>query len=235
MRAARLQSGRSLIVRYSADGLIVRSENAAKPPNRAALPVLEWIASLPEDARVLDMGCGKLRYTIPLSEQCGAITAVDSKVQLDRLQQIEGERTTIRDLSARTLPRVRLGTLEDDTTWGTDFTHVLCANVLSAIPDEQERRSLLEQFSRRLVQGGEVLLVTQYGNSHFDGFRTHPRARRYLDGWLVRYSATSSTASFYGLIGPDRLAAYAAEAGLDVLETRVVNRSAHVIARKHSA
>jgi hypothetical protein len=76
-------------MRYRVRGCELRSENAAKPASQPSRAVLGWIAGLPAGLVILDYGCGKLRYAGPLAKRARAVMAVDSHVQVSRLQKLE--------------------------------------------------------------------------------------------------------------------------------------------------
>ncbi len=67
-----------------------------------------------------------------------------------------------------------------------------------------------------LKPGGKAYIVTQFANSHFRAWSKNGKAEHYQDGWLVR---SARGASFYGLIGPNKLVEYCERSGLEVVES----------------
>ena len=67
-----------------------------------------------------------------------------------------------------------------------------------------------------LKPGGKAYIVAQFANSYFRKWAKNGNAEQYQDGWLVR---SARGASFYGLIGPDKLVEYCERTGLRVIES----------------
>ena len=216
-------------MRYRVRGIEIRSENAAKPHSSAGKWVLEWICGLPRNCRVVDIGCGKLRYTIPLCKRVVCVTAVDSAIQLTRVQTLRGKHVCVVDYIKRYLQNVRLCTLEHGAwvNWAHDVA--LCTNVLSAIPNLRSRRKLLSDARASLRIGGKILITTQFRNSHFKAWANNPNAEKYLDGYLVR---SNRGTSFYGLIGPNRLRQLCLREGFAVEEYGTRGEIAFVLATR---
>lgn len=216
-------------MRYFVKGVEIRSENAAKPPSAASKWLLNWIRCLPAEADGLDLGCGKLRYTIPLAKRIGSVTAVDSRVQLDRKQRIGSKISSVRSYAKRYLANVRI-CCSDDAEWRTcRFDVILCSNVLSAIPDYRTRVRLLQAAYNCLRSDGLFLLTTQFKNSHFSAWKSAPNAKKFLDGYLVRGRKGTS---FYGLLNADSLTNLCRTAGFDIVESGHVKETAFVLARR---
>ncbi len=216
-------------MRYKVRGVEIRSENAAKPGCCAGAWVLNWISHLSSTEHGLDMGCGKLRYTIPLASVLSSVTAVDSKVQVDRCQAVLGVRASVREYAARYLSNVRVCALEE-RHWQRDrYGVVLCSNVLSAIPSRTIRKRVVATGYERLRKGGTFLLTTQYRNSHFSAWDTDPRATRYSDGFLVKaYRGTS----YYALLDSEALSTFCRSVGFSILNAGHVRELAYVLATR---
>jgi len=214
---------------YRVRGLTVRSENAAKSITQPNKHVLRWIQQLPQRATVLDFGCGKLRYTIPIAVRVRDVTAVDSTLQLSRAQMVAGVKTTVKDYVAAHLPNVNTSSVADRTWRKRSYDYILCANVLSAIPNQRTRVRLLRDLKKVLRAAGLLLLVVQFRNTYFRDFRKNPKAIRHHDGWLVKQG---SFASFYGLIAPAQLSKLCRSAGLKIVAISRQGESAFVWAGK---
>ncbi len=216
-------------MKYEARGLIIDSENAAKPATQANRVVLDWIAGLPTNASVLDYGCGKLRYTIPLAKAVRLVSAVDSCVQIERPQIINGTRTTVRRYARAHLPNTEVYGVHTGYFAKRKYDYVLCANVLSAIPCFETRREVLHQLLKAVKPGGQILVCTQFRTTYFRKFAANPQAKRYKDGWLVTRGIRGS---FYGIIGPDKLRAYCRAAGIKIVKLQVLGETAYLFGTK---
>lgn len=82
---------------YKINDGIIESELAAKSTRQPNKQVLKYINTLSSDEVVLDYGCGKLRYTIPLSKQVKKVVAIDSLEQLSKRQIINGKMMRLLD------------------------------------------------------------------------------------------------------------------------------------------
>jgi len=189
-------------MRYRVRGLEIRSENAAKPASSAGKWMLDRIRELSPSAIGLDIGCGKLRYTVPLAKRISEVTAVDSAEQLRRKQKLFGKRCSIREHASTCLPNVIVRSLDEREWSRRRYQIILCSNVLSAIPSMKTRRKLVSTAYKCLARRGQFILTTQYRNSHFDSWKTSPSATRYLDGYMVKGRRGTT---FYGLIGAPAL------------------------------
>lgn len=182
---------------------------------------MEWIGTLPRRSRALDYGCGKLRYTIPLSERCKHVWAVDSPDQLDRQQIVCGHKSSVREYGRTWLPNVTVSSVDAFKNRRVSFDVALVTNVLSAIPHRPTRVAILTEIRERLREDGIVLVANQHSNSHFRAWADNPRAERYRDGWLV---TSDRGLSFYGLIDPRSVVRHCKQAGLRVLESGTKQR-----------
>jgi len=216
-------------MRYEIRGVSIRSENAAKPISQPSKWVLDWIQELPHSAKALDFGCGKFRYTVPLSSVVGRVDAVDSRRQLDRQQVINGKKTSLGEYANKHLSNVRVYS-ESSAVWRRRrYDVILLTNVLSAIPFRNHRIDILRRLKLTLKQRGKILIVTQFADAHFSSYRQSPRASRYRDGWLV---TARSGSSFYATIDLRSLSRHCRDAGLKIAERGVIRRgkSAYILA-----
>lgn len=214
---------------YEIEGALIKTENAAKPISQASKHLLNWIDCLRSNLVVLDYGCGKFRYTIPLARRVSSVYAVDSMCQIEREQMIAGVRTTLRNYAKRHAKNVCVCDVESDKWRRRRYGVILCANVLSAIPIRKQRQYVLKQLNTVLRQSGQLLVTTQYRNTHFNSYERSPDVRRYLDGWLGKSRQGNF---FYGVIPPHELERLCVRAGFNVLKSGSKGETAYVLATK---
>ena len=119
---------------YKIKGHDIKSHNAAKPHTQTSRHVIEELDSMVVTGSILDLGCGKLRYSDSLYKLSQKVCFSDSRVQLERLQEIKGVRCSIQEYVAKNYPLSKCIAIEEvnDT-----FDLIFCSNVLSAIPCEK--------------------------------------------------------------------------------------------------
>lgn len=211
---------------YVVDGLLIKSENAARTVSQQSKFVMNWIDKLPSNFSVLDYGCGKLRYTIPLSKKVNQVTAVDSEIQINRLQSIDSEMTTVKKYVENRLVNTKVCSIISEEWQESTYDAIICTNVLSAIPDEQERIKVLQNIYRVLKKNGHALIVNQHRNSYFKTYNQNQNSKQYFDGWIIQNSRGNS---FYGLIPTSKLKEYLSIVGFDIIECKTEGESAYAI------
>jgi len=216
-------------MRYTVKGFEIRSENAAKPASSAGRWLLEWIAKLDCRNSGLDLGCGKLRYTIPLSRRVKSVVAVDSQVQVDRVQTLSGTKSSVRRYATDNLPNVRVYSLNEDGWRRRSYDVVLCSNVISAIPTRKARAELVSIAHERLRHRGIFMLTTQFRNSYFSSWASDPLAIPHCDGFLVR---GKKNASFYALLDSDALVKICCQQGFSIIHSGHSKELAFVLATR---
>ncbi len=216
-------------MRYTVRGLEIRSENAAKPASSAGHWVLKWIRSLPTDATCLDLGCGKLRYTVPLAKRLACVTAVDSSIQVERKQFLFGKRCSVREYASGRLPNVAIYCVNQRSWRRRRYKFILCSNVLSAVPCHKTRKAILCLAFSCLAREGKLLLTTQYRNSHFDKWKHEAHASRYMDGFVVK---RRGRATFYGMLDATALSLLCKKSGFTIVDKGHVKELAYVLASK---
>lgn len=216
-------------MRYRFKGLEIRSENAAKPYRQRSKFMIDQILHVSKQTVALDYGCGRFRYTIPLSRRVRHVWAVDSSYQIDREQQIANRRTNLRKYARRYLSNVSVCEAGSQVWRRKRFDFILCANVLSAIPHKADRVKVLRDLKRALRPHGLLLASTQYRNTHFKEWRTSASAVRVRDGWFVK---GLRGASFYAIIPPKELQQLCLSAGLRVTRLGSKGETAFVFANR---
>lgn len=193
-------------------GIVVKTENAAKPEAQSSAFLKLMLGELPYVSKSLDFGCGKLRYCDAILERTDSLAIVDSEIQLSRMQTLKGTKSTIRDITRRS-NRIRVYNDTDFRQLNEEFDRAFCINVLSAIPFITKRRQVMEMIRSQLRPNAACLYVVQYRNSDFNRMRSMPNARSWRDGFLID---SLRGFSFYGLISPYRLISMARRAGCDI-------------------
>jgi hypothetical protein len=216
-------------VEYRIGSFVVPSHRTAKPPSQASSYLLRIIEGLGPVSRVLDYGCGRLRYANALSSIADSLTLVDSRSQLDRVGSIGGMDTTVRKMAREMFPNARVQSIEEfEADRRTKFDLALCANVLSAIPSKRGREKALINIRNRLKAKGVLLVANQHSNSFYTAVPRRPHVFRHLDGWIV---PCGSKASYYGLINKEKAKHILEGTGFVVSEQWVVGQSNYALAR----
>jgi 2-polyprenyl-3-methyl-5-hydroxy-6-metoxy-1,4-benzoquinol methylase len=151
---------------WISNNIIIKSENAAKSCNQTNKLVLKYISTLSNNFVALDYGCGKLRYTIPLCKTVKSVYAIDSIDQLSRIQVINGRKTSILSYADST-SNLNVFELSEDHWKNQNYDVVFCCNVLSAIPNQDDRIQVLKNIKSVLKTNREALITVQYRNSYF--------------------------------------------------------------------
>lgn len=215
---------------YQVNDYIIESELAAKPTSQSNKYVLTYINNLPNQAKILDYGCGKLRYSIPLSNRVAKVVAIDSKYQLEKIQLVNGVKTTIKEYGNNFRDNLFIYCL-DSEEWKTQkYNIVFCANVLSAIPNDKYRLEILEGSKKLLDKSGYIFITIQYRNSYFTNYASRINAIKYHDGWLLPRS--NDKCSFYGIVTIEKVVELCNIVGLKIFEIKRHDGSLFIKARE---
>jgi hypothetical protein len=212
---------------YSVSGLVIRSENAAKPYIQRSQYLTDFLRSLPYHRRALDFGCGKLRYADILARNSLNLTLVDSDEQLGRIQMLRGQRTTIDKYAARHWPHATVLRLAELAGYRHRHDFALCTNVLSAIPSRKVRSRALELLRRSLDRRGTCLFVCQYRNSHYRDLAESGKAKPHLDGWLLE---SKNGGVYYGLLPKAKLGRVLESSGFTIRDSWTKGESVYALA-----
>lgn len=215
---------------YRINNQLIKSEYAAKSPKQANKEIVKIINSLPTDYFVLDYGCGKLRYTIPLSKRVNKVYSIDSSEQVNRKQLINGERITIKKYCEKYIPNVNIFELQDDKWRIGEYNFILCANVLSAIPLYSERIKVFKNISNLLRSDGIALISTQYRNSYFNSYNLRKDCKKYYDGWII---CGKQYPAFYGIVTLEKMISYAKRSNLSIRKAYKKDGSAYLMVGKN--
>jgi len=220
-------------MRYTVNGTVIRSENAAKPSTDAATYLVNWLHDRKRTHSALDYGCGKLRYTHHLARRSKHVGLVDSQLQLTRMQRILGRRTSIVEYAKTQWPSHTIQALPEFWRRPTRrYGFVLCANVLSTIPCEMVRARSLRAIRSALQSSGNALFVNQHTNSYFTKVRARPTTRVHLDGWIAESAAG---ATYYGILRKNAVVELVRSLGFVVEDAWVKGQSNYVLASKGNA
>ncbi|MDQ0151018.1 methyltransferase domain-containing protein [Eubacterium multiforme] len=213
---------------YKIKKQIIRSEYAAKSVKQPNKEIIKIINGLPKDMIVLDYGCGKLRYTLHLSNKVKYVYSIDSVEQINRVQLINGERTTIKEY-VNNFKNINAFSINENKWKKARYDFILCTNVLSAIPIYSERIKIFENIKKFLKDDGVALVSTQYNNSYFSNYSFRKDCNRHYDGWIIK---SKSNIAFYGLIDLEKLKYYAKKVGLKIDKAYKKSGSAYLFIRK---
>lgn len=181
---------------YQIYDIIVKSELAAKPLSQTNKYVIDYILNLSKDFYALDYGCGRLRYSLPISKVVRKTVAVDSIEQIDSYKKIGDQYGRPRDFCSDKLLVMSI----DEMDWNTpQFDIVFCTNVLSAIPFETKRVELLQNAKSVLKRNGILFISVQYRNSYFKEYSSREDVIGYNDGWLIKTKTANQYAFYAGL------------------------------------
>jgi len=208
-------------------GILIRTENAAKPAKQYSSFLRDFILDLPPVSASVDYGCGKLRYTDTILQTTDTLALVDSEIQIFREQKLRGKRTTIK-LVAQGSNRLHAYSATEFGRLRSAFDRAFCINVLSVIPFLSVRKRVLELIADRLRPDGTCLFVVQYRNSDFSRMRTMRNAKPWRDGFLID---SLRGHSFYGLITPRNLKKLVAGAGFLIVDCKLNDGSVCLLAQ----
>lgn len=179
---------------YNIKGHRIRSQNAAKPHTQASKQVIDVLNSIANVESILDLGCGKLRYSDHLQRISKNICFSDSKIQLERLQVIKGINCSVKDYVMKNYPSSKCIAIEDIHSLSDKFDFIFCSNVLSAIPCEVTLNRTMSTIYNLLSDSGRALIVNQHRSSYFRKFKL---GEPHLHGYLYEGKKGSS---YYGII-----------------------------------
>lgn len=212
---------------YQINDITIKSELAAKPPSQTNKNVLQYISLLSNEYEVLDYGCGKLRYSIPISQKVKRVIAIDSKEQVDTYKKIGNRYCRPRDMSNSNLTVLSI----EEMKWNeSKFDVVFCTNVLSAIPFENERLKLLINAKKVLKNNGTLFISVQYRNSYFKSYSQRKDVIKYNDGWLIKKKSKNQYA-FYAELSPDYIVELCKKAGYSSFSIRKKDGSCFIITK----
>lgn len=214
-------------MRYTVQGQIIKSENAAKPHNQKSKIIDEYLLSRSVKDTVLDYGCGKLRYADSLIKIGNKVTFVDSELQLSREQVIRGEKTNVSEYIKRNYPNCEAVSIEEIGSHTIRYDLITCTNVLSAIPCEEALSEAISNIRDLLKPGGIAIFVNQHRSSYFKKYQS---GKKHLHGYL--YSGRRGH-SYYGIMEKSKIEALVLSEGFELLRSWCIGESNIIEATTH--
>jgi len=214
---------------YLVDNRLIKSENAALSYQQTNSIILKYIEDLPANIDILDYGCGKCRYSRQLNKKSRKLVLFYSEIQLSRKQMICGCYVSVREYANSHLDNAITISVEEQDNNNLSFDFILCANVISAIPFENERKVVFDNINRHLKKTGYALITVQYYNSYFKSYSDKPGSIKYNDGWIIQ---RGKDFSFYGIISPSKLIDYCENSGLQIMNKKLIQGSVYLLVNK---
>ncbi|NYK82058.1 class I SAM-dependent methyltransferase [Salmonella enterica] len=215
-----------LVLNYKINGITIRSENAAKPHTMPSSYLCDNIKNSIKNGRALDFGCGKLRYSEQLVNKFEAVTFLDSRKQLERVQIIRGVQTTIPEYVANNYKNANVVPFESIDKITSLYDFILCANVLSAIPCKSTIYKIISAIRELLKSDGEAMIVNQYKSSYFKKYES---GIKHLHGYIYQ---NSRNASYYGLLDENTVSEICLDNKLAIIKSWSKAGSSYVVVGK---
>ncbi|HHD2045886.1 TPA: class I SAM-dependent methyltransferase [Klebsiella pneumoniae] len=216
-----------LVLNYKINGIIIRSENAAKPYTMPSNYLCNYIESSIKSGRALDFGCRKLRYSEQLVNKFETVTFLDSRKQLERVQIIRGVQTTIPEYVANNYKNANAVPFESIDKITNHYDFILCANVLSAIPCKSTIYKVISAIRDLLKSDGEAMIVNQYKSSYFKKYES---GIKHLHGYIYQ---NSRNASYYGLLDENIVSKICLDNNLVIIKSWRKAGSSYVVVGKN--
>lgn len=214
-------------IRTASGWIEIKSENAALSHQFQSKCLVDFLKSRALVSKSLDYGCGKLRYTNELRKISDTVMLADSEIQLTRVQEICGKRTSIRDFAKKNWNDVNVSNLNELADNSSKYDFILCCNVLSAIPRKNLVLKTLKILSSKLAKRAECLIVNQHSNSHFTKWKTEGIKWEY--GWLYKGRRGYS---YYGIINKIVLDEILPKAGFTKIQIWIEGQSTYSLCSK---
>ncbi len=211
---------------YLDNNIIIKSEDAAKSYKQSSQHVINYIKSLDYVEAILDYGCGRLRYSKLLSNRCNKITLVDSIDQINRLQTIYDEKTTVKDYVKSHMKDAVLLSIEEYEQCDDKFDIIFCSNVLSAIPSKKVRKHILHNLKKSLSSNGKLIIINQYRNSFYNNLKTRENTIEYMEGVLT---IDADNSKYYGLLNKEIILSILKDASFNIVDCWYKDQSCFVV------
>jgi SAM-dependent methyltransferase len=145
---------------------------------------------------VLDFGAGKLRNTLYLLHNEFKVWAVEFKEAFETFKGQERLKEA-QAFNNPNPPNVKsffyLEYPKDFLNFKETIDAALLINVVNIVPEESDRKKILEELAKRIRSGGLLFIMTQYGEPHYKPGVT--KRLRLNDGWC--YGLHRNHQTFY--------------------------------------
>ena len=217
------------LMHYKYQDIVIKSENSAKPistPSKDILLLFEEFVN--KSDTVLDYGCGKLRYTVPLSRMCNKVFGVDSREQLTRTIKISGKPTTLMNY-AKQFKNINLFTIDNQEWMNIKYDKIILSHVLSSIPYEEDRIQIVNTLKDIMDEKSTLLACTNHRMSYFKKWDKSDKVIKYNDGYLIK----EPHPSYFGKIDKEKLAGYFKSNGYKILKSFIVEDNSYCICKRN--
>ncbi len=213
---------------YTYNDIIIKAENSAKPLTTPSKEMLNLFSEYISDSDiVLDYGCGKLRYTIPLSKIAKNVIGVDSKEQLGRTIKISRISTTLIDY-VKQFTNIELIPQCSPKWKELTYDKIILSHVLSSIPFEEERIRVINTLRNVMSDSSVLIACTNHRMSYFRKWEHSNKVIKYNDGYLVK----EPVASYFGIIRKERLASYFRSNGFEIINVFIIEDNSYCICKR---
>jgi len=185
--------------------ICVKTENSVPSQMLPPLCIHPFIQSCSHwKVRTLaDVGAGRLRSAIPLLRRGFDVCAVETDVQLSRIEDL------ISDINRRAIgARLTCMSIEEFSSSRLMLDGAISICVLHTIPDTQTRKGILLAIRRNVKAGGHVLVDVPFGEPYYRKKMTKDRS--YRDGFLM---GRESCMTFYKDYQEEELIEFVEELG----------------------
>ena len=213
---------------YKINDTLIKSENAAKPtftPSKDMLFLLKKY--IKKSDHVLDYGCGKLRYTIPISKMAKIVHGVDSNEQIYRPIKLRGKTISIYNL-AKKYKNIVLHAISKKEWQKFKYDKILLSHVLSAVPHEKDRFKIACALHGVMHAESILIACTNHRMSYFKKWDISPRVEKYNDGYFIK----EPIPSYFGIINKVKLAGYFEQSGFEILQLFIKEDNTYCICKK---
>lgn len=198
---------------------LYRSHNAAKSYHYKQKDLVDFLKiEKRKFNKVLDYGCGKLRYFHNLRTISNQLFLLDSDQQLFREQILYDKKTTIIKFASK-YKNVNILTIKTIKNYYSSFDFILLSNVLSCIPIKKERENILKNIEFLLSKNGKALIVTQFENPEFKKYENKPGCIKLNNGYLF---PSNNQQFYYAIIKLSELENIIKKTKLIIVETREI-------------
>jgi len=162
---------------------IIRVENSAPSQTQVARSVVSACEILASNrvARVVDLGCGRLRNLRVLEKHFPQIALVDTQLQCERISDLVSKRKGVRLFTTKEFEQTR-----------SKYDAIFLISVLHVIDKPRARKRLVVLAHKKLKSGGYLVTDVPTGEAYYR--RRCTSENTYGDGWVM---GTGGVRTFY--------------------------------------